>query len=164
VATEPTIVTRTEQPYVAIRRTVTMNTFGDVADRMPGLFGWLGARGVEPAGAPFFKYNLIDMASDMQVEAGIPLAVPMAVDGEVISGVLPAGRYATLTHVGHPHELVEVTAGLLAWAAEQGLEWDMAETPRGQRWACRLELLNTNPADEPDMNKWETELMFRLAD
>jgi hypothetical protein len=29
---------------------------------------------------------------------------------------------------------------------------------------CRLELYKTDPAVEPDMNKWETELAFRLAD
>ena len=45
---------------------------------------------------------------------------------EVISGVLPAGRYATVTHVGHPSELMGVTKSLLDWAAGQGLTWDMS--------------------------------------
>jgi hypothetical protein len=31
-------------------------------------------------------------------------------------------------------------------------------------WGCRLEILMTNPAEEPDMHKWETVLCFRLAD
>jgi effector-binding domain-containing protein len=162
--TEPTIVERAEQPYVGVTGSVTMQRFSEIADRLPGVFGWLGARGIEPADAPFFKYNVVDMEREMEIEAGVPVATAVDGDGEVSSGVLPAGRYATVTFVGHPSRLVEPTRDLLVWAAEQGLRWDMVETDRGQRWGCRLEVLLTNPADEPDMDKWETQLLFRLAD
>jgi hypothetical protein len=144
----PRIVERAEQPYVAVSGRVTMQTIGAIADRLPEVFAWLGARGLEPAGAPFFKYDLIDMERQLEVQAG----------------VLPAGTYASLTHVGHPDELVEATTALLDWAAQQGLAWDMNETPEGQRWGCRLEVYKTDPAEQPDMTKWETELLFRLAD
>jgi hypothetical protein len=70
----------------------------------------------------------------------------------------------TVTHVGHPDDLVRVTGDLLAWAAKQGLRWDSEPTSRGDRWGGRLEVYNTDPAEEPDMNRWETELWFRLAD
>jgi effector-binding domain-containing protein len=70
----------------------------------------------------------------------------------------------TTMHVGHPDELFSATTDLLAWAEEQGLTWDMSETPDGERWGSRLEWYLTDPADEPDMAKWETELAFRLAD
>jgi hypothetical protein len=78
--------------------------------------------------------------------------------------VLPAGRYATLTHVGHPSELFGVTGALLDWAATQGLRWDMWPADGGERWGCRLEIFLTDPSQEPDMSKWETQLAFRLAD
>jgi len=162
--TAPRIVERAEQPYVAVSGRVTMQTIGAIADRLPEVFAWLGARGLEPAGAPFFKYDLIDMERQLEVEAGVPVAAAAAGDGEVVAGVLPAGRYASLTHVGHPDELVEATTALLDWAAQQGLAWDMNETPEGQRWGCRLEVYKTDPAEQPDMTKWETELLFRLAD
>lgn len=162
--TAPRIVERAEQPYVAVSGRVTMQTIGAIADRLPEVFAWLGARGLEPAGAPFFKYDLIDMERQLEVEAGVPVAAAAAGDGEVVAGVLPAGRYASLTHVGHPDELVEATTALLDWAAQQGLAWDMNETPEGQRWGCRLEVYKTDPAEQPDMSKWETELLFRLAD
>jgi len=160
----PSIVERPEQPYVAIRGLVTMQTIGSIADRLPEVFVWLAEHGLEPTGAPFFKYNRIDMERQLEVEVGVPVAATAEGDGEVRSGVLPAGRYATVTHVGHPDELVGVTAALLDWAAQQGLRWDMSETDDGQRWGCRLEVVNTDPAEEPDMRKWETELAFRLAD
>lgn len=161
---EHAIVERSEQPYVAISRAITMQTFGEIADRLPEVFSWLGARGIEPAGAPFFKYNVIDMERELEVEAGVPVSTPAQGDGDVLAGVLPAARYVTVTHVGHPDELVEVTRLLLEWAEKQGLEFDAWDSPEGHRWACRLELLKTDPTVEPDMTKWETELAFKLAD
>jgi effector-binding domain-containing protein len=91
--------------------------------------------------------------------------VAAAPDGDdtVRPGVLPAGRYATVVHIGHPDELIGVIANLLDWAAAQGVRWDMAETEAGQRWGCRLEIYRTNPAEVPDPAHWETELAFRLA-
>jgi effector-binding domain-containing protein len=155
---------RAAQPYVAVRRTITMQTFPEVADRLPGLFGWLAERGAAPAGAPFFRYLVIDMEGELDVEAGVPVAAPVDGDGEVLAGVLPAGRYATLTHTGHPDELIAVTGAFLDEGTARGLSWDATETERGTRWGCRLEVLLTNPAEQPDMNKWETQLVFRLAD
>jgi effector-binding domain-containing protein len=159
----PRVTDRPEQPYVAIRGLVTMHTFPEIADRLPEVFAWLGARGLEPAGAPFFKYNVIDMERELEVEAGVPVDAPVAGDGDVLAGILPAGRYATVTHTGHPAELVDATAALLAWADREGLAWDVVDSDRGQRWGCRLEVLNTDPSVEPDMHKWETDLVFRLA-
>ena len=160
----PEIVTRAEQPYVAIRARVTMAELGGLAGRHPEVFGWLGVRGLAPAGAPFFKYNVIDMMRELEVEAGVPVAAAVDGDGEVVSGVLPAGRYATLTYEGHPSELAGATKALLDWAAGQGLSWDVSSDGSGERWGARLENYLTDPRQEPDMSKWLTELAFRLAD
>jgi effector-binding domain-containing protein len=160
----PEIVTRAEQPYVAIRGQVTMAEIGPFAGRTGEVFAWLGARGLAPAGPPFLKYNVIDMMRQLEIEAGVPVAAATDGDGEVISGVLPAGRYATVTHVGHPSELMGVTKALMDWAAEQGLAWDMSPDGDGERWGSRLEISLTDPRQEPDMSKWVTQLAFRLAD
>ena len=165
MSSAPEIVTRPEQPYAAIRVRVSM---ADLAAVVPPLnqevFAWLGKQGTPPAGAPFWKYNVIDMAGKLEIEAGVPVAAAVAGDDRVISGVLPAGRYATLTHVGHPSELVAATGALLDWGAEQGLTWDMSPSENGDRWGARLEFYLTDPAEEPDMSKWQTQLAFRLAD
>ena len=55
------------------------------------------------------------------------------------------------------------TAALLEWGAAHGVEWDKADTPDGERWGARLEIYLTDPRDEPDMNKWVTDLAFRLT-
>ena len=160
----PQIVTRTEQPYVAIRARVTMSELPGLADRLGEVFGWLGAHQIAPAGAPFFRYDVIDMARELEVEAGVPVEAATSGVGDVISGVLPGGRYATVTHVGHPSELQGVTKDLLDWAAGQGLTWDMSHGSDGDRWGSRLEFYLTDPREEPDMSKWVTRLAFRLAD
>jgi hypothetical protein len=33
----------------------------------------------------------------------------------------------------------------------------------GERWGSRLEIYLTDPAQEPDLSKWVTELAFRLT-
>jgi hypothetical protein len=95
MAAQTRIIKRTEQPYVAIRTLTTMQTFGEVVPPLhPEVQGWLRSRGVEVAGAPFFKYNVIDMDRQLEVEAGFPVAVPVAGDGRVLAAVLPAGAAA----------------------------------------------------------------------
>ena len=160
----PEIETRTEQAYVALRGRVPMSGIAAFAVRTGEVFSWLGARGLTPAGPPFLKFNVIDMARELEIENGVPVAAPVNGDDLVVTGVLPAGRYATVTHTGHPSELMGITGALLDWAAEQGLAWDISPSEDGERWGARLEFYLTDPAEEPDMSKWQTQLAFRLAD
>lgn len=164
MAIEAEVTERAAQPYVGIAGQVAMASLGSVADRIPEIFGWLGARGIAPAGPPFFRYNVIDMERQLEVEAGVPVASAVDGDANVQPGTLPAGRYATLLHVGAPPTLQAATAALLAWAAERDLTWDMSETGEGEKWGCRLEIYLTDPAEQPDLSRWETQLAFRLAD
>ncbi|WP_163567161.1 GyrI-like domain-containing protein [Fodinicola feengrottensis] len=162
--TQPSIIHCADQPYVAIGGTVTMRTIGEIADRIPAVFGWLASRGIAPAGPPFLRYTVIDMSSHLEIEAGVPVATEVPGDEDVRPGVLPAGRYVTVTHLGSPEQLVSVVRAVLEWGGERGLRWDREDTPAGEKWGCRLESYKTNPVIEPDMSKWETELAFRLAD
>ncbi len=165
VSEEPTMVDRPAAPYAAIRVLVTMDQLGTVVPPLNSeVFRWLAGRGVTPAGPPFWKYNLIDMQRSLEIEAGVTVAEPISGDERVLGGILPAGRYVTIRHVGHPSTLMAATASLLEWAAALGMEWDKVATPQGERWGARLEIYQTDPQEEPDMNKWVTELAFRLAD
>jgi effector-binding domain-containing protein len=164
MSASPAIVTRAEQPYMAIRERVTMAELGGLGEHFGEVFSWLGVHGLAPAGAPFFRYNVIDMMRELEIDVGVPVAAAMDGDGRVISGLVPAGKYATLTHVGSPGELAGVTKTLLDWADAQGLSWDMRPGDNGERWAGRLEIYLTDPRQEPDMTKWRTQLAFRLAD
>jgi effector-binding domain-containing protein len=161
---EPTIVQRTEQLYVGRREAVTMTEFARVADHLPGMVRELGQRGVPVAGAPFFRYRVIDMSADLIVEAGLPVDERIDVAEPMFVESLPGGGYAMLVHVGHPDELMASTARLLDWGQEQGLTWDMEPTPTGEVWAARLEVLMSNPAEQPDPHLWETVLLIKIAD
>jgi DNA gyrase inhibitor GyrI len=160
---QPTVTQRDAQHYVAIGGAVPMAELAKVAERTPEVFAWLAARGIEPDGPPFFKYDVIDMDGDLQVEVGVAVARPVAGEGEVVGGVLPGGRYATVTHVGHPDTLYDATRDLLAWAEREGLVFDMTRTPQGERWAGRVEFYESDPRDEPDLTKWRTTLAFKLV-
>lgn len=130
---------------------------------MPRVFAWLRERDVPAAGPPFWKYNVIDMARLLEVEVGVPVTAAADGDDRVLAGVLPAGRYVTVRHTGHPDGLIDVIASLLEWARQEDLSWDMTNTPAGERWRARLEIYETDPAVEPDMTKWTTQLAFRLS-
>lgn len=163
MADEPTITERTATPYVAITAKVTMADIGAVVPPLnQEVFAWLSERDITPVGAPFWKYNMVDMTRGIEIEAGVATAEPLDEDGRIHAGVLPPGRYATLVHVGHPNTLMGATARLLEWAEEQSLRWDVSRSPDGERWGCRLEIYHGEPGH--DMNAWATELAFRLAD
>ncbi len=160
----PDVVERAEQPFVGITRTVTMRTIREVADEMPRLVAWLDQHGLAPAGAPFLRYLVIDMAKDMVLQAGVPVSGPVRVDGDIEAGSLPAGRYVTAVHTGHYDGLYGATAGLLRWAGERGLHFDKRPSESGEAWGSRLEFYDTDPVEQPDPATWVTRLAFRLAD
>lgn len=158
----PAVVQRDAQPYIGVRGSVTMQEIPVIADRIGELFGFLQQRGSTPAGPPFLKYNVIDMAGLLVIEAGIPVVQPPDAEGDIFGATLPAGRFATVVHHGHPDELEGVTAELLGWAEREGLAWDRSEGPDGEHWGCRLENYLTEPS--APMSDWDTQLAFRLKD
>jgi effector-binding domain-containing protein len=162
--TLPTIIERTAQPYVAIKERVTP-PFNATLDRVvPELFGWLGQRGIEPAGPLFFKYNFTEMGRPLEIEFGLPTATKVDGDARVMSGTLPAGRFASLTYFGPYENLFDANAVLIGWAKEKSIRWDIAATPEGEKFGCRLEIYKTDPGAEPNSEKWETEVAIRIAD
>ena len=110
----PSIVERAERPYVSISTRVPMSRMAEEVPPLTGeVFGWLAAHGARPDGPPFWKYNVIDMAGELEIEAGVPVDEPVAGDDRVRSGVLPAGRYAYTRFHGHPDGLERATGELL---------------------------------------------------
>ena len=162
--TAPRLEDRDEQRYVGIRTQATMQELGAVIPRLHGdVFAWLAQQGVAPAGAPFIRYHVINMASTLDIELGVPVARALSGDDRVAAGVLPAGRYAALVYTGVQNGIA-ANAALLDWGAAQGLVWDRWAAEGGDGFGARLESYLTDPGDEPDPAKWETEVAIRLAD
>jgi effector-binding domain-containing protein len=166
---EPETQVREAQPYIAIPVRVTMARLADEVDKgFPELFGWLREHGITPSGAPFIRYLVIDMDGELDIELTAPVGSEVAAqvagevkgDGRVRYGVLPAGRYVTLKHVGPYDGLVASNARLQRWAEEHGIELQREDTDRGSVWQGRVEHYLTDPSAEPDPAKWETEVGY----
>ena len=163
--TEPKIEQRDEQPYVGIRAEVTMQELGKVLPPLWGeVYGWLASKGLKPAGAPLWRYRVIDMAAKLEIDVGVPVATPVTSDNRITADTLPAGRYATFLYTGPYEGLQQATDDLLAWAQDKGIVWDKwAEGSSGEGWQARIENYLTDPRAEPDSAKWQTELARRHA-
>ena len=123
--------------------------------------GW-PTTGTAPAGPPFIRFLVIDMEALLQLELGVPVAEPMTESGRIRPGVLPAGRYVVLRHIGHYDGLIDANAALQQWAHDHGLEFDVRDTPEGSAWGSRFEEYITDPSAEPDPGKWETDVAYLL--
>jgi effector-binding domain-containing protein len=162
---DPQIQARAAQHYAAIPATVAMDGISAaVDDALPALFGWLASEGIAPAGAPLIRYLVIDMAGELQIELGVPVAAPVTASGRVQPGALPEGRYAVLRHTGPYDGLLASNAALLQWAQEKGIKLDTWDTPQGSAWRGRAEHYLTDPSREPDPAKFETDIAFLIRE
>ena len=158
---EPKVEVRAEQPYAAIPIKVTLKEWGRANALVGEVIGWLSRQGIEFAGAPFFRYWTIgDMDREFDLEVGVPVASVVSGDGRVIAGFIPSGSYATMVHFGHPDRLAESLEALQEWGTRQGLEWNS----RGEVWGGRFEFYLTNPAEQPDLEKWSIEIAYQVRD
>lgn len=161
--TEPKLEYRDEQPYLAIRVRMPMQELGNIAPPLNGeVLEYLEQRGITPSGPPFFRYLVVEMELELELEVGSPVAQAITGNERVVGGVFAAGRYATMRHVGHPSELQAATAHLLAWAEEHQILWQASDDQKN--WAARIEFYLSDPDEQPDLTKWETELAFLTAE
>lgn len=160
---DPQIQERPAQHYAAIPVTVTMDSLAAAIDEgFPQLFGWLAGQGLAPAGPPFVRYLIIDMAGELRIDLAVPVAAPVTASGRVQPGTLPAGRYVVLRHTGHYDGLVASNAALQRWAGECGIAFDTEDTADGLVWCGRAEHYLTDPRQEPDPAKWETDVAYLI--
>jgi effector-binding domain-containing protein len=164
IITEPKLENRSEQHYVGIRTQASTQELPTVIPQLLGeVFGWLGKQEIEPAGAPFMRYYVINMETKLDMEIGVPIASPLRGDSRVSGGVIPSGRYAALVYTGVENGFAGNKA-LIDWASANGIVWDRWDDPNGDAFRSRVEYFLTNPDHEPDPAKWETEVAIKLAD
>ena len=170
--TTPTIQYRPEQPYVSIPISVTLREWGKANALVPEIIGWLTARGLPMIGAPFYRYRAIgDLDRPFELEVGVPVSTTVPGDGpadgpgdgHVIAGSIPAGTYAVFVHHGHPDRLRDSLSMLEDWVRAQGLACDKAVVDDREVWAGRFEHYLTDPAVEPDLDRWSIEIAYLLC-
>ena len=163
--TEPRLEDRPIQHYLGIPATVPLDELPTVIPQLMGeVFAWLGQRHSPPAGPPLIRWLVTDMTRPMEIEIGVPVERALDGDARVKPGVLPAGRYLTAVHTGpYGEQLMRATGEFLDWAAQHGIVWQTTRRGADEVWTARVEFYPTDPQEEPDTNKWETELAFLTA-
>lgn len=162
---EPVAGIRAEQPYVSIPIEVTLKELGNASALVEEIFAWLGEKGVQPSGAPFYRYLVIgDTDKNFKLEVGVPIMSPIFGDDRVITGTIPAGKYATLVHIGHPDRISKSFNILEKWANENEVKWDNQMEGEDEVWGGRFEYYLTDPAVEPDLEKWSTEIEYKIKE
>jgi effector-binding domain-containing protein len=160
VLTLPRIVKRPAQAYAAIRQDVKIPFQSAITKNLPKVEKWLAKREVEH-GPMLIKYDVIKMP-ELAVQIGFLLDAAIEGDETVSVGVLPAGKYATLTYWGHYRNLRDVTGMLINWARDKEIVWDSEAGSAGDSFASRFELYPNGPVDEPDSEKWETQIWIKV--
>jgi effector-binding domain-containing protein len=159
---EPKIDSRAEIIYMGIRvQTPMKGMFGVVTKLFKEINKWMKQHGYTASGAPFLRYHVIDMAGEMDIEVGIPVAAELPGDDRVKPGLLPAGRYASLIYSGSG---LAGNKALVEWARANHLAWDRWEDPKGDAFRARYEAYLTDPKLEPRKTKWDVEVAIKLKD
>ena len=140
------------QPIVGIRATTTMEAIKQVIGALFGeVMEYLNGNGLAPAGMPFTIYHEMD-AERLEMECGMPVASAVEGTERVRPGELPAGKVATVTHMGPYEQLGQTWSALMKWMEEEGLH------AAGAPW----EVYVTVPGEEPDPSKWRTDIFFPI--
>lgn len=161
--TMPEIVTRAETPYFAVRRTVTLPFDDEVPAILQTLFARLEREGLAAEGPVFFKHTVVDMPR-IEMEFGVPVSRVVAGEGDFVGGVLPAGRYAEITHTGPYEALIEVNGVLIDWARQAGHVFDARRVEKGEWFAHRAEIYHTEPEDVAREPPGRTTVSIKLKD
>ncbi len=140
------------QPIVGIRATTTMEEIKQVIGALFGeIMEYFTRNGLAPAGMPLTIYHEMD-ADRLEMECGMPVASPVEGTERVRPGELPAGKVATVTHMGPYEQLGQTWSALMKWMEEEGLQ------AAGAPW----EVYVTDPGEEPDQSKWRTDIFFPI--
>jgi effector-binding domain-containing protein len=162
IVRQPAVDARPEIIYMGIRTQTPFKGMFKVADKLfKEMNKWVKQHNVELAGPPFLRYHVIDMAGEMDIEVGFPVAKPMPDDERVRAGVIPAGRYASLVYIGSGYTGNKM---LIEWARDSGYQWDRWDDPKGDGFRGRCEFYLTDPKVQPLKTKWEVEVAIKIAD
>lgn len=110
------------QATVGIRTTITQADIGSTLGQvLPEVWGYLEGQGVHPAGPPFVRHHLFQ-EDQVDLEASLPVAEPVAGEGRIAAGGLPGGEVATTWHAGPYDTLRAAYEAIEAWMRSQSRE------------------------------------------
>lgn len=116
------------------------------------LFSYAAKAGLPIAGWPICRYVVTGLGL-WTIEPSIPIAMPAKGEGEIESGVLPAGPVALGIHGGAYETLGDTNAAIERWIESNGFK------PQGSAW----EQYVTDPGEHPNPADWRTEVYWPIA-
>lgn len=165
MSSQPTVESRAPKHYVGIPVKVSLREWYRANALVPEIYQWLAEHDVVPTGGPIYRYHTIgDDDREFDLEVCVPVANPVQAAGRVHAGIVPAGRYAVMVHEGHPDKQHRSHAALQEWAAARNLVLDKTGDGHDEVWAARCESYLTNPEEQPDPDKWSTEIAYLLKE
>ncbi|HYQ57677.1 MAG TPA: SRPBCC family protein [Draconibacterium sp.] len=139
-----------EMFYAGIRKTVP---FIEVSREMSDMYSeisiFLAQKEIEMAGIPFARYHLMD-EEEIDMECGIPIEEDMEGSAQVKVDIFPATICASLDYRGDYSNLQEGHLALQKWVEAHG--FNLASAP--------MEIYLTDPQQEPDPEKWLTQICY----
>jgi effector-binding domain-containing protein len=140
------------QPVMSIRGNTRFQAISaTIGEYLGEVWQYVEANGGQFVGPPFTRYHQIT-DSEIDLEAGLPVASALAGQGRVQAGKLPGGEVVSTMHIGPYEELPAAGAALTTWAATHGRE------AAGPNW----EIYWTDPGEVKDPAAWKTEVIMPL--
>jgi AraC family transcriptional regulator len=141
------------RPVLLIRKRVKRSGLAAALGELYGrIFQYAQQSGAALAGPPFTRY--LEWGPGLiHIEAGMPVAVNVPGEGEIVAGTLPSGPAASTVHTGPYEALHDAHAAVELWIADHGL------APAGPPWESYI----TDPADYPNPADWKTEIFWPLS-
>ena len=155
------IVAKPARAYVGIRfQTPFDGMFAVATTALKDLRKWAKSSGAAEDGPYFLRYYHCDMAAIMDVEAGFITATSPAGHPTIRPGVLPAGRFASLTYRGNG---LRGNQALMKWARDTGTTFDAIDPSLAESYVCRYEAYLTDYRLEPRKLLWDVELSIKVV-
>lgn len=161
----PRVIERPAIDYVALAVSGPMRSLPEFAPpKIAELSEMMKRRGISGGMPGFFRYRRFGADGDVELEVGTTVAKPApAIDG-LVSGQLPAGRYATATLFGPYDRLYDSFLMLLGWMEGRGLQSSGTHGDKGSHPECQMEIYRVGPVQTENPMRFETDLMLKLID
>jgi effector-binding domain-containing protein len=153
---------RGTQRYVAIATAVTMDEFDLVGGLISEVYEWIERQGAVPAGPSFVRIVTSDMTAKLDIEVGVLIDAPLNGDERIVVGSVPSGAYVTLFYsVEQESDHLQANVAIQAWAANEGLEWQIDRSSGVDVWGGRF---NFDRPDKSSDGHQVFELTYQVVD
>lgn len=140
------------QPALCVRIRARPEELGQMfLNWLPRIHDVALAANADMAGMPYARYLNVS-EPEFEVEIGLPTTDPLTGNGDIVSGLLPAGPAAVTWHIGHYEDLGDAHAALAAWVAAN------CRVAAGGPW----EVYFADASDDDDPEQWRTKVVLPL--